>query len=247
MSNDKTEASKEDFSLNCKKLKLSQAFADRAFSYEGEMDNVKFVQYLVQAETERRALLRIYKLTGKAGFPYLCTADMVDCSGITFPQGVTWDSLMNLSFCNEKRPKNIVMVGPPRTGKSTASIAVGNQACQMSIPTMFYKTDDIMGRLQKAEGEGRFADFMEKHKRVKVVIFDEFAYVPYSLEQTRLFFRFLSNMNDHASIILNTITEFSKWKEMLSDERLAASMAGKVMDNSILLIFNGRPRNVTHD
>ena len=222
----------------CKALRLSPALADRALGYEGDAGNLEFLYQMLDKEVQLRKARRLGRLPAKAGFPASFDPGQFDSSEVDFPPGESYSSLMKLPFCTGDSKKNVVMLGGPGTGKTMLSIILGQAACTSEKEVRFFRTDDLVAHLTE-KGVASFAGILGK---TQVIILDEFGYNAYGLEGARLLLSLISRIDGRISVILNTNLEFARWPEVLVDKTVAASLAGRILQGSFLLLFGGHDR-----
>ena len=81
----------------CKKLRLSANLAERAMTQEGAT-NQEYLYNLLKAEVECRRQTRLTKYLNAAGFPRRYTKEQYHTDEIDFPEGVSFESLLQLDF-----------------------------------------------------------------------------------------------------------------------------------------------------
>ena len=108
--------------------------------------------------------------------------------------------------------------------------------------TAYCNTQSLVEDLVDAQERGALRAFLKRYEKVRVLILDDFGYVPISLEGSRLLFRLLTPFFGRKTIILNTNIKFSQWPDVIPEEGLAATIAGRLMDGAILLKLHGRDR-----
>ena len=106
----------------CKQLRLSANLAERAMSQEGDT-NQEYLYNLLSNEVVYRRERRIAKLINSAGFPRIYTPDQFRTEEIDFPEGTSFESLLQLDFY--RKGKNLIMYGSTGTGKTMLSTLVG--------------------------------------------------------------------------------------------------------------------------
>ena len=106
------------------------------------------------------------------------------------------------------------------------SIILGEAACEKGYATRFIRTADLAELLEE-KGTRKVSKMLSK---VQLLILDEFGYTPINLEPARMLFNLVSSFEGKKSIILNTCVEFSNWIELLGDNQLGSSFAGKMVN-----------------
>ena len=92
----------------CKQLKLSANFAGQAFKQKGDTPQ-EYLLNLLTNEIEYRTAKRKSKLLNTAGFPRRYCVEEFRTDEIDFPEGISFQSLLNLDFYHAG--KNIIMYG----------------------------------------------------------------------------------------------------------------------------------------
>ena len=73
----------------------------------------------------------------------------------------------------------------------------------------------------------------------KILILDEFGYVPYDRIGSQLLFDYLSEIHEQKSVVLNTNLEFSQWVNVLYDKRMTTALIGRLIQHVELILFPG--------
>lgn len=227
---------KESIALCCKQLKLSANLAERALSQEGET-NQEYLYNLLSNEIIYRKERRITKLLNTAGFPRMYERGQFRTDEIDFPAGVSLDSLLDLDFYHKGR--NIILYGSTGTGKTMLSTLIGIAACNADIPVKFYRTAGLINLFSESKAKGNLAALKKKLMGARILILDEFGYVPYDRTGTQLLFDYLSEIHEQRSVILNTNLEFSQWVNVLYDERMTTALIGRLTHHVELILFPG--------
>jgi len=97
-----------------------------------------------------------------------------------------------LDFIEAK--SNAVFLGPPGTGKSHLSIALGIRACLAGHRVAFATAAQWVDRLGAAHDAGKLQDELRRLGRVPLVIIDEVGYIPFQGEAANLFLALLASL-----------------------------------------------------
>ena len=206
----------------CKQLRLSSNLADRAMTQEGDT-NQEYLYHLLKNEIENRRQTRITKLRNTAGFPKQYTPDQFRTDEIDFPEGISFDTLMDLDFYDQG--KNVILIG--------------TEACKRGIPVKFYRTAGLINQFTENQQRGTLSLLKRKLNSAQIIILDEFGYVPYDRTGSQLLFDFLSEIHEVKQVILNTNLEFSQWVNVLYDQRMTTALIGRLTHHVELILFPG--------
>jgi DNA replication protein DnaC len=145
--------------------------------------------------------------------------------------------LGGLSFI--ERAQNVVLLGPPGTGKTHLSVALGVKAVEAGYTVLFLTLETLMTRLLRAKSENRLERALQQHSYPKVLILDEVGYLPLSREEASLFFRLLVRRYERASLILTSNKSFLDWGEIFNDQVLATAILDRLLHHATTLNIKG--------
>ena len=147
---------------------------------------MEFMHAWMNAEIDSREHSKRARLLKQAGFPQTKTLDGYDWTPLRFPVDYGRQALESLDFV--EHTEDVVMFGPPGTGKTHLAIALARQACLEGVPTRFFTAAELVMRLLRANAENRLDRELSQIGRARLLVVDELGYIPIDEEGSRLLF-----------------------------------------------------------
>ena len=203
-----------------------------------DLNHLEFFEMLLDEEVLNRENRRYKRLLKNACFPTIKTIDSFDFSKAPFLNKKEIMELLTLDFLNDNQ--NIIFIGDQGTGKTHIVTAIGVEACKRGKSVLFFTAASLGNKLIEMQEQISLSKFIEKLKKVDLLIIDELGYVSLSQQSTQLIFQVFSERYEKGSIMITSNLEFGEWGNIFNDEIMAAAIIDRLIHNSVIKSFKGR-------
>ena len=203
-----------------------------------------FILDLFRAEAKSREERAAAERLRLAKFPTYKSFEEFDTD---FQKGVTAKELEILARLEWLESLyNLILIGPPGTGKTHIALAIGNKAVGQGCKVAFTTMDNLVHTLKTHEISVKSQNRLRWIRKCELLIVDEFGYLPVSRTEANFFFSLISELYEKSSIVITSNKGFDGWAEILGDGVLATALLDRLTHRCQILNLTGDGWRVAH-
>jgi DNA replication protein DnaC len=197
----------------------------------------RFLAALAEHEVAERSRRRIERHLAEARLPPGKTIDTFDFEAVPV---VSKAQVMALAAADAWLDKgaNLILFGPPGTGKSHLAAALGFALVENGWRVLFTRTTDLVQRLQIARRELALEAAIARLDKYRLLILDDLAYVTKDQAETSVLFELIGARYERRSLLVTANQPFGEWGKIFPDQAMTLAVVDRLVHHATIFEMN---------
>lgn len=208
------------------------------------LSHSEFLDLLLEDEVNQRTENRRKRLYSSAHLPFEKGIEDFD---FTFQPSVKKADILELATGNfiGKR-ENVIFIGPPGTGKTHLSVALGLKALGYSYTVLFTSVWDMITTLEASRADLSYHKKVQSYLKPDLLILDELGYKSMAETTVEDFFEIVSKRYEKGSIIMTSNRTFQEWDKIFIDKTLTGAILDRLVHHCHMITIKGESYRVNN-
>jgi DNA replication protein DnaC len=217
---------------------IKQVWTDLATQADKEgWPAARFLAALAEHEMAERSRRRIERHLAEAKLPPGKTLDTFDFEAVPV---ISKAQVMALAAGDAwlNQGANLILFGPPGTGKSHLAAALGHTLIENGWRVLFARTTDLVQRLQIARRELVLEAAIAKLDKYHLLILDDLAYVTKDQAETSVLFELIGARYERRSLLVTANQPFGQWGKIFPDQAMTLAVVDRLVHHATIFEMN---------
>lgn len=138
-----------------------------------------------------------------------------------------------------RRAENLVLIGPPGTGKSGLACSLLRQACFNGYRCRFYDAQALLDELYASLADRSTPRLLKRLSNYDALLIDEIGYLTLRPEQVNAFFKLMELRYARKATILTTNLDYPEWYDLFKRKPLVDALLDRLRHHCITVRIDG--------
>jgi DNA replication protein DnaC len=191
---------------------------------------------LAQRECQQRREKRTERVLKRSKLPLAKSWGALDLKRLPAKVVQQLRSLLSGDFLD--RRENVLVFGPPGSGKTHCLAAVAQELIRLGRRVWFTTCSLLVQDLLAAKRDYTLKAMLKRLDHWEGVILDDLGYVQQNREEMEVLFTFLAERYERGSVLLTSNLAFSKWEQIFKDPMTTAAAVDRLVHHSVIVELN---------
>jgi DNA replication protein DnaC len=195
-----------------------------------------FLRELVERECQQRQHNRIERLLKTSRLHLEKSWAALDLKRLPVKVVQQLRGLLSGDFLD--RHENVLVFGPPGSGKTHALSAVCQELVRAGRRVLATKCSLLVQELLKAKRDLRLKELLRDLSHWEALLIDDLGYVQQSREEMEVLFTLLAERYERGSVLVTSNLAFSQWEQIFKDPMTTAAAIDRLVHHSVIVELN---------
>src|ERR1700689_45383 len=195
-----------------------------------------FLRELLERECQQRQHNRIARLVKASRLPLEKSWSALDLKRLPAKVVQQLRGLLTGDFLD--RHENVLVIGPPGSGKTHALCAVAQELVRAGRPILATKCSLLVQELLRAKRDRRLKELLRERSRWEALLIDDLGEVQQSREEMEVLFTLLAERYERGSVLVTSNLAFAQWEQIFKDPMTTAAAIDRLVHHSVIMELN---------
>jgi DNA replication protein DnaC len=221
-------------------LHLSTMQAEfQTLALQAQQESLSYPSYLLELaerECQQRRQKRTERLLKESRLPLAKNLQTFDLKRLPTKVVQQVRTLLTGEFV--QRQENVLLFGPPGSGKTHCCCALGQELVRAGQRVLFTKCNALVQTLLVAKRDLTLKTVLRRLANWDVLIIDDLGYVQQSREEMEVLFTLLAERYELGSVMVTSNLAFSQWEQIFKDPLTTAAAIDRLVHHCTIVELN---------